>query len=73
MNYILDAKVGAALTNSINYGSPNQAAAQFIDKAILDNPLINPPEAALAKLPFQKDIGEEEIKYANRWTKVKTA
>jgi spermidine/putrescine-binding protein len=73
MNYILEPKVGAALTNFVSYGSPNAAAQPFIDKEILQNPLIYPPADVLAKLPFQKDIGEEEVKYADRWTKVKTA
>ncbi len=73
MNYILEPKVGAALTNYVSYGTPNKAAVPFIDKAILDNPLINPPAEQLAKLPFQKDIGEDELKYSDRWTKVKTA
>jgi spermidine/putrescine-binding protein len=73
MNYILDPKVGAALTNAINYGSPNKAAEKYINKDILDIPLIFPSAADLAKLPFQKDIGEDELKYSDRWTKVKTA
>ncbi|MDQ1480396.1 MAG: spermidine/putrescine transport system substrate-binding protein [Actinomycetota bacterium] len=73
MNYILEPKVGAALTNFVNYGSPNKAATPFIHKDILDNPLIYPSQADLAKLPFQKDIGEDELKYSDRWTKVKTA
>jgi spermidine/putrescine transport system substrate-binding protein len=73
MNYILEPKVGAALTNYVNYGSPNKAAEPYIDKAILDNPLIYPPADELAKLPFQKDIGEDELKYSDRWTEVKTA
>jgi spermidine/putrescine transport system substrate-binding protein len=73
MNYILEPKVGAALTNAVNYGSPNKAAVPYIDKAILDNPLIYPPADVLAKLPFQKDIGEDELKYSNRWTEVKSA
>ena len=73
MNYMLEPKVGAALTNFINYGSPNKAAEPFISKDILDNPLIYPSAEALAKLPFQKDIGEDEIKYSDRWTEVKTA
>ncbi len=73
MNYMLEPKVGAALTNAVNYGSPNKAAVPFIDKSILDNPLIYPPAEVLAKLPFQKDIGEEELKYSDRWTEVKTA
>ena len=73
MNYILEPKVGAALTNFVYYGSPNKAAEQFILKEILDNPLIYPPADVLAKLPFQKDIGEDELKYSDRWTEVKTA
>ena len=73
MNYILEPKVGAALTNFVSYGSPNKAAEPLIDKEILDNPLIYPPPAVLAKLPFQKDLGEAEIAYADRWTKVKTS
>ena len=32
MNYILEPKVGAALTNFVSYGSPNKAAEPFIDK-----------------------------------------
>jgi spermidine/putrescine-binding protein len=73
MNYILEPKVGAALTNFVNYGSPNQAAEPFINKDILSNPLIYPPKDALAKLPFQKDLGEDELAYSDRWDKVKTA
>jgi spermidine/putrescine-binding protein len=73
MNYILEPKVGAALTNFVNYGSPNKAAQPFINKDITANPLIYPPADVLAKLPFQKDLGEDEIAYADRWDKVKSA
>lgn len=73
MNYMLEPQVGAALTNAVNYGSPNKAAEKYIHKDILDNPLIYPPADVLEKLPFQKDIGEDEQKYNDRWTEVKTA
>jgi spermidine/putrescine-binding protein len=73
MNYILEPEAGAALTNFTFYGSPNKAAIPFIDKEILDDPLINPPADVVAKLHFQKDLGEDEFKYSDRWTKVKTA
>ena len=70
MNYILEPKVGAALTNVVSYGSPNKAAEPFISKDILDNPLIYPPANVLAKLPFQKDIGEDELRSTpDRWTR----
>ena len=73
MNYMLEPKVGAALTNFVYYGSPNKAAEPYINKDILDNPLIYPPADALAKLTFQKDIGEAELEYSDRWTQVKSA
>jgi spermidine/putrescine transport system substrate-binding protein len=73
MNYILDPKIGAALTNYVQYGSPNKAAEQFIDKEVLDNPLIYPPADVMAKLVFQKDLGDDELKYSDRWTEVKTS
>jgi spermidine/putrescine transport system substrate-binding protein len=73
MNYMLEPQVGAALTNAVNYGSPNKAAEPYIHKDILTNPLIYPPADVLAKLPFQKDIGDAELKYNDRWTEVKTA
>ena len=73
MNYMLEPKVGAALTNFVNYGSPNKAADPYINKDILTNPLIYPPADVLAKLPFQKDIGDAELAYSDRWTQVKSA
>lgn len=73
INYILEPEVGAALTNYVQYGSPNQAAEAFIDDEITSNPLIYPPADVLAKLPFAKDLGEDELKYGDRWTAVKNA
>jgi len=40
-----------ALTNFVSYGSPNKAATPFINKDILNNPLIYPPADVLAMLP----------------------
>jgi putrescine transport system substrate-binding protein len=73
MNYILEPEVGAALTNYVQYGSPNKAAEQFIDEEVTSNPLIYPPADVLARLPFQKDLGEDELKYGDRWTTVKNS
>jgi len=73
MNYMLEPKVGADLTNFVNYGSPNKAADPYINKDILNNPLIYPPADVLAKLPFQKDIGDAELAYSDRWTQIKSA
>ena len=74
MNYILEPKVGAALTNcDATTAARTRRRRRSSTRTILDNPLIYPPADVLAKLPFQKDLGEDEIKYADRWTEVKSA
>lgn len=73
MNYILEPKVGAALTNYVQYGTPNKAALPFVDKEVKDDPLKMPPADILSKLVFQKPLGEKELIIADAWTKVKTA
>lgn len=73
MNYILEPEVGAALSNYVQYGSPNRAALPFIDRELVDNPLIYPPPEILSKLAFLRDLGETELEYSDRWTEIKTA
>ncbi|MGW4208784.1 polyamine ABC transporter substrate-binding protein [Lentzea sp. NPDC004789] len=73
IDYVLGAEAGAALSNAVRYGSPNAAAKPLIDKDLLNDPVVYPPEEQLKKLPFTKDLGgEAEARYADAWTKVKT-
>ncbi len=44
INFILEPKIGAELTNYIWYGSPNKASEEFIDEEILSDPGIYPPK-----------------------------
>ena len=70
IDYILDAKVGADLTNYIAYASPNAASIEsgLIDEEILNDPAIFPPEEQLANLFSIIDIGAEgENMYNNAW------
>ena len=70
IDYILDARVGADLTNYIAYASPNQASIEsgFIDEEILNDPAIFPPEEQLANLFSIIDVGAEaEELYNNAW------
>ncbi len=71
INHMLDAQVSAANTNYIGYMGPNQAAREFIDPAILDNPGLNPAKATLDKLQELQDLGADLQKYEKRWTKLK--
>jgi len=72
INFMLDAEVAAANTNYIGYMGPNEAAKQFIDPAILDDPTVNPDKALVAKLQEILDLGADEAKYTDRWTKLRS-
>jgi spermidine/putrescine transport system substrate-binding protein len=71
INFMLDANIAAANTNYIGYMGPNEAAKEFIDPAILEDPTVNPDAAAVAKLQEILDLGADEAKYTERWNKLK--
>jgi spermidine/putrescine-binding protein len=71
MNYMLDAQVAAANTNFIGYMGPNEAAKQYIDPAILADPTVNPSPAMLAALKEIHYLGSDEVKYTDRWNKLR--
>jgi hypothetical protein len=50
---------------------PNAAAREFIDKALLDTPWINPDKAVIDTLQELLDLGLDTDKYATRWTELK--
>jgi len=67
IDYILDAKVGADLTNYIWYASPNQASIEsgFIDEEILNDPAIFPTPEQVANLFAIIDVGAEAEELIN--------
>ena len=71
INYILDPKVGAQLSNFNRYATPNQASLPMITKEDAANPAIYPPAELLKKLRFQEDLGAETKVYDQVWTTVK--
>jgi len=72
INFILDAQNGAQLTNWNFYGSPNEAAEEFIDAEILEDPAIYPPEDVLENLQFIEDTGDTETLYTDLFTEAKS-
>jgi spermidine/putrescine transport system substrate-binding protein len=72
INHMLDAQVSAANTNYIYYMGPNEAAKQYIDPAILEDPTLNPDKATLEKLQELLDLGADLQKYQERWTKLRS-
>ncbi|MCI0577346.1 MAG: spermidine/putrescine ABC transporter substrate-binding protein [Chloroflexi bacterium] len=71
MNYLLDAEVGAAITNFTFFASPNEAARAFITEEILNNPGIFPPEDVKAKLTWLVELGDAVFIYDEMWTAIK--
>ena len=71
INFILDAKVGAQLSNFTQFATPNRAARLFIKPEALNNPAIYPPPEVMAKLEFLEDLGASTRLYDEIWTQIK--
>ncbi len=72
INYLLDAQVGADVTNFTYYASPNVASNPYILAEILEDPGIYPPEEAMVNLEFIRDLGEATPLWERTWTEVKS-
>ena len=73
INYLLDAEVGAAITNFTYYASPNLAAQEFILDEILEDESIFPPDEVQDKLVWLTQVGEDTFLYDELWTAVKSS
>ncbi len=72
INYILDAKVGAQLSNFNEYATPNEASKPYITPADLKNPAIYPPPEVMKTLYFTKDKGNQMKLIDEAWTRAKS-
>ena len=73
LNFILDPKVIAEITNDIHYGNDNVRASAYVDKAILDDPSIYPSAALRAHLYLPEEIRPDYERARTRvWTRIKT-
>ncbi len=72
INFMMEGKNSAELTNLIGSGNPNTAALQYIDPAIRANPAIFPPPEVAAKLEQLKDMTVAQRRLRNKlWTEIK--
>jgi len=71
INFILDPKVGARLSNFNQFGTPNRASMEFINPADLKNPAIYPPPDIMNRLEYATDLGEKANLYDELWTQIK--
>jgi spermidine/putrescine-binding protein len=54
------------------YASPNEAAREFLDPEVLENPAIFPDEDLMDRLFFLEDTGETEILFTDLFTQAKS-
>jgi spermidine/putrescine transport system substrate-binding protein len=72
MNFMLEGKNAAELTNLIGSGNPNMAAMAYIKPELLKNPAIFPDKAVAAKLEQLKDLTAAQRRLRNKlWTEIK--
>jgi spermidine/putrescine transport system substrate-binding protein len=74
INFMLEGKNSAELTNLIGSGNPNLDAVKFIKPEILKNPAIFPDKAVEAKLEQLTDLTTAQRRLRNKlWTEIKAA
>lgn len=73
IDYILDAQVGAEISNYTAYGSPNLASVEggFIDEALRNNPGIYPDEETRSHLFFIEQDPRREQLYNDAWDEIR--
>lgn len=72
IDFLLDAQVGARLSNFNKFATPNKASMPFIDPADAKNPILYPAPETLATMQSLRDVGEADRLYDEAWTAVKS-
>lgn len=72
INWILDPKVGAELSNYNHFATPNEAAMPYLVKEDLDNPGVWPTPEIMKTLVFTKDLGKDNRIMDEAWTRAKS-
>ena len=70
IDFILDAEVGAQLSNYNYYSSPNAAAEPYLDE-VLTKPPVQPTEEDMARLKFTPSLKGQDLQTFNQlWNEV---
>ncbi len=73
IDFLMDAKVNAAIANTIHYATGNAAARQYVDVEDLANPAIYTPDDVVAKSESLVDVGDHARLYDEAWTAIQAA
>jgi len=68
LNFVLRPEISAQITNQIHYAAPIELARQFIDADLLNDPVIFPNPALLAKAELIRPLSDQgEALYQDVW------
>ena len=74
IDFILDAKAGAAIADFIQYATPNKAAKGLLPDAYNNNPAIFPPDSITAASEASLYLGPEHVqRIEEAWTRINAA
>lgn len=74
INFVLGAAPGADIARTIRYPTPNGAALALMEPDYRNNPVIFPPEAALARCQYATYLGEDAYRaFQDTITRVRAA
>lgn len=71
INFLMDPEISAEISHYFPYGNPNTAAYNYIDKSIMDDIAVYPPESEVKKGEYLRDIGESVTLFDEIWSEVK--
>ena len=73
LNYLMEPKVIADVTNYVTYANPNPASMKYVDTEIAKDPGIYPSDETMQKLFVFKELPPKVKRYITReWTRLKT-
>lgn len=73
MGFMLKPEMAALNATQQSNGTPNIPARELLPDFIRDNPMINPPPEAMARLQIFEDLGPALRLYDRAWTAIRTA
>ena len=73
LNFMLEPRVVAEVTNYIHYANDNRAASPYVNPQILRDPAVYPTPEVMARLYYSYEVSPALERLRNRtWTRIKT-
>lgn len=71
MNFIMEPEISAEISLHFPYGNPNVEAYPYIEKEIMEDLSVYPPEEEIKRGEYLKDIGDAVVLFDKIWSEVK--